>query len=129
MSEQLALIARSLLVDVLTVLAAAPAEQVAWMERHDVEADDLAIGFDHDYQLVPTMVAGEFLDPSAVPDLRAIDGVLDAMSGPENAARWTTDALATDPGWSRVRTLARQVLVCLNGDWRLPMPTFHADRY
>ncbi len=42
--------------------------------------------------------------------LEGIDAVLDRMSGPDQAERWTGQALATDPGWLEVRARVRDVL-------------------
>ncbi|OKK16231.1 hypothetical protein AMK16_26485 [Streptomyces sp. CB00455] len=48
-------------------------------------------------------------------ELQLIDAVLGEMSGIEHAERWSREALATDVGWRQVRTLARDLLVSLQG--------------
>jgi hypothetical protein len=44
-----------------------------------------------------------------------IDETFTEMSGQHNAERWTDEALTIDPGWSEVRTLAREALELLSG--------------
>jgi hypothetical protein len=62
------------------------------------------------------------LDRGVLPDLWEIDAVLSAMSGAENADRWTRDARAVDEGWEQTRRLARRVLVAELGEWQQPLP-------
>jgi hypothetical protein len=39
-----------------------------------------------------------------------LDSALNAMSGPQNAALWTEEALQSRPEWENVRNLAQRVL-------------------
>lgn len=50
------------------------------------------------------------------------------MSGQQNADRWTTETLETDPGWNEARALARQIMVELTGSWDHPMPKIDVIR-
>ncbi|MFI9308839.1 hypothetical protein [Streptomyces triculaminicus] len=113
---------RRLLVESLTLLAADASAQRAWLDTYAVGPDEIALDFDHASRMLPGMVEAGLADDEDVPDLRAIDGILGGMSGPEDAERWTRDALADDPGWEEARRLARRVLVRMLGEWRLPFP-------
>ena len=42
-----------------------------------------------------------------------IGASFDAMSGAENAERWSEQALANDPGWVEIRAMAREALALL----------------
>jgi hypothetical protein len=101
---------RRQVIDALAMLAAEATEQRAWVEKLRVATDELALTFDDAFRLVPVLVEEGHLDAGVVPDLQAIDEVFSAMSGQQNAGRWSFDALADDPGWITVRELARRVL-------------------
>ncbi|MEU9336650.1 hypothetical protein AB0D49_26365 [Streptomyces sp. NPDC048290] len=113
---------RRLLCEALTVLAADAPDQVRWLDRYAVLADDIALDFAHAFDFVDALVDEGALDAVTPPVLREIDRLLGAMSGAEHADRWSRDALAVDPGWCRARSLAREVLVAELGEWRHPMP-------
>ncbi|GAA2390153.1 hypothetical protein GCM10010420_12310 [Streptomyces glaucosporus] len=113
---------RRLLIESLTVLAADARTQTAWLDRHGVAADEIALDFDHAFRTAEVLVADGRIADGAVADLREIDAILSGMSGGENADRWTRAALATDAGWVRARRLARRVLVAEQGEWRQPLP-------
>jgi hypothetical protein len=113
---------RRLLVESLTVLAADASVQVAWLERHDVPTDEIALDFDHAFRMTGRLVEEGQLSRNVLPELRDIDVVFNEMSGEQNAARWTRDALASDAGWIKARQLARRILVGELGEWRASMP-------
>ncbi|MEY9886706.1 hypothetical protein ABIA31_000332 [Catenulispora sp. MAP5-51] len=101
---------RRQVVDALVMLAAEATGQRAWVEKHGVAADELALIFDDAFRLVPVLVAEGHLDAGVFPDLQAIDEMFRAMSGRQNAGRWSVGALADDAGWIMVRETARRVL-------------------
>uniref|UniRef100_A0AAU3I659 Uncharacterized protein n=1 Tax=Streptomyces sp. NBC_01393 TaxID=2903851 RepID=A0AAU3I659_9ACTN len=113
---------RRLLVESLTVLAAEPSVQVAWLEGYGVPADEIALDFDNAFGVSEQLVEEGRLNPEALPDLRDIDEVFSAMSSERNASRWTEDALYGDEGWIKARKLARRILMAELGEWRVPMP-------
>ncbi|MFJ5779438.1 hypothetical protein [Streptomyces sp. NPDC093094] len=113
---------RRLLIDSLTVLAADVQTQVAWLVRHGVMADEIALDFDHAVRMADGLVEDEQLDRGVLPDLREIDAVLTAMGEADNADQWRSKALSADEGWGRARQLARRVLVAELGDWQRPLP-------
>lgn len=119
---------RRLLLESLTVLAADAQTQVAWLAKHGVMADEIALDFDHAFGMAAALVEEGQLDRGALPDLREIDAVLGEMSGAENADRWTRDALSVDERWGRARRTARRVLVAELGEWQQPLPEISVIR-
>jgi hypothetical protein len=119
---------RRLLIQSLTVLAADAQSQVAWLDRHGVVTDEIALDFDHAFGMVEALVEAGHLGGGVLPDLREIDAVLSAMSGAQNADRWARDALSVDQGWSQARRLARRVLVAELGEWQQPLPEISVIR-
>ncbi|WP_245687433.1 hypothetical protein [Streptacidiphilus griseoplanus] len=104
------------------MVAADASEQLAWVAGHGVTTDDIALDFEHAFRMAESLAEEGSLDPAVVLDLGAIDLIFCGMSGRDRTGRWAEDALATDPGWVRVRALARQVLVVLLGEWHRPLP-------
>jgi hypothetical protein len=119
---------KRLLIEALIVLAAEPGTQVAWLARHGVMPDEIALDFDHALGTAQGLLDEGRLDRGALADLREIDSVLSEMSGAEHADRWTTDALFADAGWSRVRQAARRILVAQLGEWQQPLPVISVVR-
>lgn len=110
------------MIDALVMLAAESIDQGAWIDKYRVVTDELALDFDHAFGLVPALVEAGLLDAEVLPDLEAIDETFTAMSGGQNAERWSITALASDPGWIMARETARRVLVLLIGEWHRPLP-------
>nr|BFD96259.1 hypothetical protein KitaXyl93_76190 [Kitasatospora sp. Xyl93] len=104
------------------MVATDASEQLAWVAVRGVTTDDIALDFEHAFRMAESLVKEGALDPAVVPDLGAIDLIFGEMSGQDQSGRWTEDVVAADPGWAQARALARQVLVVLLGEWRLPLP-------
>ncbi|MEJ3748636.1 hypothetical protein WEI85_35815 [Actinomycetes bacterium KLBMP 9797] len=118
---------RSLLIDVLTTLAADAAEQLAWLGDDGVLTNDIVDDFELAMRLAQQLAAEGSVDRKVLPELQAIDLVLESMNG-RGHAHWWSDALVADEGWDKVRTLARQTLIVLVGDWRLPVSAVRRSR-
>lgn len=116
------------LVEALTPLAADPAEQCAWLDLYGVPPDELALGFDDAYRLVPQLAAAGRLDADAVAELRALDVLFTDLTDEGDAGRWTAAALAVDPAWVTARAASRRLLVESVGDGRPPMPVIRVIR-
>ncbi len=112
---------RRLLIEALTGLAADAQAQAAWLVRHGVMTDEIALDFDHAFCMAEALVAEGQLACGVMVDLREIDVILSGMSDGENGDRWTRDALSTDEGWAQVRRLARRILVAELGEWQQPL--------
>ncbi|MER7539191.1 hypothetical protein ABTX77_31065 [Streptomyces sp. NPDC097704] len=110
------------LIDALALLGADSADQLVWIDKYQVVTDELALEFDDALLLMAGFQQEISLDEDAMGKLRLIDSVLEEMSGRESTGHWSREALATDAGWCQVRTLARDALVSLQGDWHLPLP-------
>ncbi len=104
------------------MLAADAQTQVAWLVKHCVMTDEFALDFDHAFRMAEALVAEGELASEVMADLREINVLLSAMSGAENADRWTRDALSDDEGWAQARQMARRVLVAELGAWQQPLP-------
>ncbi|MFC8833295.1 hypothetical protein ACFT8V_08845 [Streptomyces griseoincarnatus] len=101
---------RRLLMEALTVLAAPASAQTAWLEKHGVLTDEIALDFDHAFRMAERLVEEGLLSRGALPDLRMIDSIFDEMTRDGAPDRWTTAALIGDAGWGQARGLAQRVL-------------------
>ncbi|MFF8646452.1 hypothetical protein [Streptomyces sp. NPDC015345] len=72
---------RCLLMESLAVLAADAQTQVAWLARHAVMTDEIALDFDHAFRMAEALVADGQLARGVMADLQEIDGILSRMSG------------------------------------------------
>jgi hypothetical protein len=105
----------------LAVLAADPAEQLAWAGEHQVRTAAVANDVEFILHLAEGMVERGTFEPEALLDLKTIERLFDEMDASSRAGRWA-DALAADVIWSEVRAVARQILIARLGEWRLPLP-------
>lgn len=110
-----------MVIDALSVVAAAPSAQLAWLAKYDVPPDEIALGFDDAFRLAERLVEEGRLGPGSLTELQMIDEVFDEMTQDADADRWETAALSTDPGWDRARELARAVLAA-EGEADAPLP-------
>ncbi|MFI8385973.1 hypothetical protein [Streptomyces sp. NPDC085540] len=105
----------------LGVLAADAPDQLAWAGEHGVKSAALAEDVDFVLHLSQGMQERGTLAPEALRDLRAISRLLAEADVLGRAGPWA-GSLTAEPAWNEVRTLARQVLVAREGDWRRPLP-------
>ncbi|MFD3465186.1 hypothetical protein ACFWWM_02215 [Streptomyces sp. NPDC058682] len=105
----------------LAVLAANAPDQLAWAGEHGVKSAALAEDVDFVLHLAQGMQERGTLAAEALRDLRAIGRLLAEADIRGRAGPWA-GSLTAEPAWSEVRTLARQVLVAREGDWRRPLP-------
>ncbi|MEU1201642.1 hypothetical protein ABZ446_36260 [Streptomyces sp. NPDC005813] len=119
---------RRLLVESLTVLSADAQTQVAWLDKHGVMTDEIALDFDHAFRVAGALLSQGQLTGDVMAVLQEIDVVLSGMSDDGDADRWTRGALSSDEGWARARQLARRILVAEQGEWRQPLPAITVVR-
>ncbi|MFE1149290.1 hypothetical protein ACFW42_19520 [Streptomyces albidoflavus] len=79
---------------------------------------EFALGFDHALRTAGSRLAEAVGSASTAETPHRLDALLRGMSGPDQADRWEPGALATDPGWAEVRSLAREALAGLAGPGR-----------
>jgi hypothetical protein len=90
--------------------AEAPAQQ-AYLQKLDIDADEFALEYDDLFRRAEARWRAGELTQIEYDALKALNTLLDAMSGPEKAALWTVDALQSRPEWIEVRRLAGKALV------------------
>lgn len=88
-------------------LADTAENQIAWMKKKRLPADELALEFSDWAVLVPQLVIAGHLAPDANTAIEALDQQLIRISGEANAALWDDQALQESPEWAKVRELAR----------------------
>ena len=96
-------------------LALDPVSQVRYLESlGPVSVDELGLEF-HDALLMSWVLlqTGTVVQDSLAP-ARVVDRLLDRISGPENAALWTEDALAHRSEWAEIRRAAQAALAALS---------------
>lgn len=104
------------------MLAADARAQAAWLDRHGVMTDEIALDFNHAFRMADVLVADGQIAGGVMADLQKIDVILGGMSDGDSADRWTRGALSTDEGWGQARRLARRALVAELGEWQQPLP-------
>ncbi|GAA2551853.1 hypothetical protein ACPCT9_23625 [Streptomyces koyangensis] len=80
---------RRLLVDSLIALAADAPAQATWARRHGVPTDEFALDFDHALRTAGSRLAEAAGSTPTTETLRRLDALLRAMSGPDQADRWS----------------------------------------
>ncbi|MFF3879088.1 hypothetical protein [Streptomyces sp. NPDC001978] len=110
------------LIETLTMLDVDAGDQTAWLDKYRLETDDLALDYENARTSIVLLAEAGRIDVAMESRLARIDAILDAMSGAEQAFRWTYEALTADAGWLKVRQLAREALTELAGTWQQPLP-------
>ncbi|MGH9750374.1 MAG: hypothetical protein ACRD5D_01505 [Candidatus Polarisedimenticolia bacterium] len=99
---------------------ALPAEsQLRLLPDFAEDVDDLVLNFDHWCRAVSDGDAAG-LTPVQIGALRAIETLLDDMSGQRNARLWTRTAVRDNALWSRLRAVAQEALRAFG--WELDVP-------
>ena len=76
-------------------------------------ADELALEYEESQLAFLASPASALLTRQQRQDLRAIDSILEAMSGPENIELWSIQALHECDVWNDVRELAQTALLAM----------------
>lgn len=74
--------------------------------------DEFALELHDNALLLDQFVELGFLSAQDAAAVRKLDAQMEAMSGPENAALWTVEALDTSE-WNNIRESARAILCSL----------------
>ncbi|GHE95689.1 hypothetical protein E5082_23060 [Streptomyces griseoluteus] len=105
----------------MTLLAADPEDQLAWLGEQAVETGSVveeALLLCRTWEGLVERGVGE---PATLRDAGAIGRRLGDFADAPHAGLWAGE-LAAEPVWGDVRSLARQFLVTELGDWRQPLP-------
>ncbi|MGW5332760.1 hypothetical protein [Streptomyces bauhiniae] len=105
----------------LTLLAADPEDQLAWLGRQAVETGSVVeevLRLCGSWEGLVQRGVGE---PATLADARAVARRLGEVADAPPTGLWA-DELAVEPVWAEVRSLARQFLLTELGDWRQPLP-------
>ncbi|MFC9154587.1 hypothetical protein ACFTT0_06325 [Streptomyces bauhiniae] len=105
----------------MTLLAADPGDQLAWLGRQAVETGSVVEEVLLLCRIWEGLVERGLGEPATLADARAVGRRLGEIEGAPHTGLWA-DELAVEPVWGEVRSLARQFLLTELGDWRRPLP-------
>ncbi|MFJ8128717.1 hypothetical protein [Streptomyces hydrogenans] len=106
----------------LTALLAADAQdQLAWLGEREVETADVVEEMELLCRVSEELAGRGVFAPEELRDLRAVGCRLGEIDATRRVGPWG-NALATDPSWEEIRSLARRFLLTKLGDWRQPLP-------
>ena len=105
----------------LTLLAADLPDQLAWLGERRLETETAVGDVEFTCRIAEGLTERGAFEPAKLRDLQAIGRRVGEIDAGSHTVQWA-EALATDPAWDDVRTLARRFLVTLLGDWRQPLP-------
>ncbi|MEU6310736.1 hypothetical protein [Streptomyces sp. NPDC047014] len=100
---------RQLLAAVALLAAPAP-DQLAWLEKHAVPVDEIALNFDDAAVIAPQLGDEGWLAPEALADITRMNGLLDRLTADEGSTVWTGQGLRTHDHWKRIRQEAERFL-------------------
>lgn len=116
------MVIKQLLIDCLQALATEAPGQVVHLEALGLpdfdrsagvdlrNVDELALNYAEAVQAAEALSDERKLSPAQLRCVKAIDELLDSISGPANEHLWTVDALYNAQEWRRVRLAARTCL-------------------
>uniref|UniRef100_A0AAU2JPL4 Uncharacterized protein n=1 Tax=Streptomyces sp. NBC_00049 TaxID=2903617 RepID=A0AAU2JPL4_9ACTN len=105
----------------MALLAADTQDQLAWLGEREVETKDVVEEVELLCRVSEGLAERGVFEPEDLRDLRAVGRRLGEIDATCRVGLWH-NALATDPAWDDVRSLARQFLLTRLGDWRQPLP-------
>lgn len=105
--------------DALRALALPADAQKGLLPAFTGGPDEFALHFDQELRAV-TADGAIRMSQAQRRALQAVDGLLDRMSGQDNARLWTARALASSREWTRLRQAARSALKAFG--WGLEVP-------
>lgn len=105
--------------DALRALALPAETQAGLLPSFTGGPDEFALHFDQEFRAA-TADGTVRMSQAQRRALQAVDGLLDRMSGQDNARLWTTGALVSSREWTRLRKAARGALEAFG--WGLEVP-------
>ncbi|MEU2718611.1 hypothetical protein [Streptomyces sp. NPDC007205] len=103
------------------LLAADTQDQLAWLGERELETKDVVEEVELLCRVSEGLAERGAFEPEDLRDLRAIGRRLGEIDATCRVGLWEY-ALAVDPAWDDIRSLARQFLLTRLGDWRQPLP-------
>ncbi|MFJ9417730.1 hypothetical protein ACIRPT_26715 [Streptomyces sp. NPDC101227] len=105
----------------MALLAADTQDQLAWLGERELETDSVIEEAELLCRISEGLTERGAFEPKNLRDLQAIGRRLGEIDAACRTSLWA-NALATDPAWDEIRSLARQFLLPVLGDWRQPLP-------
>jgi hypothetical protein len=105
----------------MALLSADSHDQLAWLGERGPETKDVVEEVELICRVSEELAERGAFGPADLRNLQAIGRRLGEIDAGCRAGLWA-NALATDPAWDDIRSLARQVLLTRLGDWRQPLP-------
>jgi hypothetical protein len=105
----------------MALLAVDTQDQLAWLGERELENESAIEEVELLCRISEGLAERGAFEPKDLRDLQAIGRRLGEIDAACRVGLWA-NALATDPAWDEIRTLARQFLLTTLGDWRQPLP-------
>ncbi|MFH8569162.1 hypothetical protein [Streptomyces sp. NPDC017993] len=105
----------------MALLAADTQDQLAWLGERELRTKDVVEEVELLCSVSEGLAERGAFEPKDLRGLRAIGRRLGEIDAVCRVGLWA-NALATDPAWDDIRSLARQFLLTRLGDWRQPLP-------
>ncbi|MEU9161495.1 hypothetical protein AB0D29_14665 [Streptomyces sp. NPDC048424] len=105
----------------MALLAVDTPDQLAWLGERELETKDVVEEVELLCRVSEGLAERGVFEPEDLRGLQAIGRRLGEIDATCRVGLWH-NALATDPAWDDIRSLARQFLLTRMGDWRQPLP-------
>jgi hypothetical protein len=105
----------------MALLAAGTQDQLAWLDGRELGTKDVVEEVELLCRVSEGLAERGAFEPEDLRDLRAIGRRLGEIDAAYRVGLWV-NALASDPAWDDIRSLARRFLLTKLGDWRQPLP-------
>lgn len=113
---------RTLTLRLMTLLAADPQDQLAWLGERELETASIVEEVELLCRVAEGLAERGVLEPQELLDLRAVGRRIGHIDTTCRTGLWGDALAAADPAWGEIRLLAHQFLLTTLGDWRQPMP-------
>ncbi|RST19669.1 hypothetical protein E2C00_00070 [Streptomyces sp. WAC05374] len=105
----------------MALLAADIDDQLVWLGERELDTKGVVEEAELLCRVSEGLAERGVFEPEDLDRLRDIGCRLGAIDATCRDGLWA-DALATDPAWDDIRSLARRFLLTTLGDWRQPLP-------
>lgn len=105
----------------MALLAADTGDQLAWLGERELETKGVVEEVELLCRVAEGLAERGVFEPVDLRDLRAVGRRFGEIDDTCRVGLWH-NALASDPAWDDIRSLARRFLLTRTGDWRQPLP-------